>query len=69
MRRGGQIVQAHVVLAEGVHAGDETTQRLQNHVKATIAPYKYPRSVKFDRRAAEDADRKDPALPTAPGGL
>ena len=21
--------------------------RLQNHVKATIAPYKYPRSVKF----------------------
>jgi 2-aminobenzoate-CoA ligase len=35
------------VLAEGV-AGDElTTQRLQDHVKATIAPYKYPRSVKF----------------------
>jgi 2-aminobenzoate-CoA ligase len=43
----GQIVQAHVVLREGV-AGDEAcAKRLQDHVKATIAPYKYPRSVKF----------------------
>jgi 2-aminobenzoate-CoA ligase len=24
-----------------------TAKRLQDHVKATIAPYKYPRSVKF----------------------
>ena len=24
-----------------------TVKRLQDHVKATIAPYKYPRSVKF----------------------
>ena len=43
----GQIVQAHVVLAEGVAPDDATRQRLQDHVKATIAPYKYPRSVKF----------------------
>src|SRR5689334_21008188 len=43
----GQIVEAHVVLREGV-AGDEAcAKRLQDHVKATIAPYKYPRSVKF----------------------
>ena len=29
-------------------AGDEAcAKRLQDHVKATIAPYKYPRSVKF----------------------
>jgi len=43
----GQIVQAHVVLREGV-AGDEACARqLQEHVKAKIAPYKYPRSVKF----------------------
>jgi 2-aminobenzoate-CoA ligase len=43
----GQIVEAHVVLKPGI-AGDETcTRRLQEHVKATIAPYKYPRSVKF----------------------
>jgi 2-aminobenzoate-CoA ligase len=43
----GQIVQAHVVLADGVAADPETAKRLQDHVKATIAPYKYPRSVKF----------------------
>jgi 2-aminobenzoate-CoA ligase len=43
----GQIVQAHVVPADGVAADDETAKRLQDHVKATIAPYKYPRSVKF----------------------
>src|SRR4029434_2551258 len=43
----GQIVQAHVVLADGVDAGAEAAKRLQDHVKATIAPYKYPRSVKF----------------------
>jgi len=43
----GQIVQAHVVLAQGVARSDETAKRLQDHVKATIAPYKYPRSVLF----------------------
>jgi 2-aminobenzoate-CoA ligase len=43
----GQIVQAHVVLADGVPATTGTAKRLQDHVKATIAPYKYPRSVKF----------------------
>ena len=43
----GQIVQAHVVLVEGVAADAETVKRLQDHVKATIAPYKYPRSIKF----------------------
>jgi 2-aminobenzoate-CoA ligase len=43
----GQIVQAHVVLADGITPDDATRLRLQNHVKATIAPYKYPRSVLF----------------------
>jgi 2-aminobenzoate-CoA ligase len=43
----GQIVQAHVVLADGVPPDADTAKRLQDHVKATIAPYKYPRSVKF----------------------
>jgi 2-aminobenzoate-CoA ligase len=43
----GQIVEAHVVLREGI-AGDALMMKvLQDHVKATIAPYKYPRSVKF----------------------
>ena len=43
----GQIVEAHVVLVAGVVADEATIKRLQDHVKALIAPYKYPRSVKF----------------------
>jgi 2-aminobenzoate-CoA ligase len=43
----GQIVQAHVVLADGVEPSDGTVVRLQEHVKSTIAPFKYPRSVVF----------------------
>jgi 2-aminobenzoate-CoA ligase len=43
----GQIVEAYVVLVEDVTPDAETRKRLQDHVKAVIAPYKYPRSVKF----------------------
>lgn len=43
----GFIVQAHVVLADDVPRDQYTINRLQDHVKATIAPYKYPRSVIF----------------------
>lgn len=43
----GSIVQAHVVL-DGNHEPNESmVQSLQDHVKAAIAPYKYPRSVVF----------------------
>ena len=40
-------MEAHVVLKDGVIAGVDEIKALQDHVKATIAPYKYPRSVKF----------------------
>jgi len=40
----GQIVQAHVVLGDGAA---QDAKALQDHVKAAIAPYKYPRSVVF----------------------
>jgi 2-aminobenzoate-CoA ligase len=47
----GEIVEAHVVLAESYNAdttgNDALITTLQDHVKATIAPYKYPRSVVF----------------------
>src|SRR5690606_39162436 len=43
----GQIVEAYVVLAKGAVGDALMIKRLQDHVKATIAPYKYPRSVKF----------------------
>jgi 2-aminobenzoate-CoA ligase len=43
----GVVVKAYVVLADGVPATPETAAELQAHVKQTIAPYKYPRSVEF----------------------
>ncbi|RMD91468.1 MAG: benzoate-CoA ligase family protein [Alphaproteobacteria bacterium] len=43
----GQIVEAHVVLAPGHEQSEAMAKALQEHVKAKIAPYKYPRSVKF----------------------
>ena len=43
----GSIVQAHVVLNAHAAAGDAMTKALQDHVKAVIAPFKYPRSVIF----------------------
>lgn len=43
----GKIIEAHVVLKPGVAASPETARRLQDHVKGTLAPYKYPRSVRF----------------------
>ena len=43
----GTIVEAHVVVAEGHTPGPALIKALQEHVKAAIAPYKYPRSVKF----------------------
>ncbi len=43
----GQIVQAHIVLCAGIAPDEATIRRLQDHVKQIIAPYKYPRSIKF----------------------
>ncbi len=43
----GQIVKAFVVL-RAPHSGDEAmVKALQEFVKATVAPYKYPRAVEF----------------------
>jgi len=43
----GQIVAAYVVLRAGVTGDAACAKRLQDHVKAAIAPYKYPRAVIF----------------------
>ncbi|MGB7258734.1 MAG: benzoate-CoA ligase family protein [Pseudolabrys sp.] len=43
----GQIVAAFVVLKDSVEGDAQRVKILQDHVKATIAPYKYPRTVKF----------------------
>jgi 2-aminobenzoate-CoA ligase len=43
----GQAVKAFVVLAQGLHGDATLVRALQDHVKATIAPYKYPRHIAF----------------------
>lgn len=43
----GQIVKAFVVLRPGRTADDAMVRELQEFVKATIAPYKYPRAIEF----------------------
>ncbi|MTW33370.1 AMP-binding protein [Pseudoduganella danionis] len=43
----GQIVEAHVVLRSGYAAAPELVAQLQEFVKAQIAPYKYPRAIRF----------------------
>ena len=43
----GHIVSAFVVLREGVVADDDLVRRLQDHVKGELAPYKYPRRIRF----------------------
>ena len=48
-KKRGSIVQAHIVLNAGTINNDQLTQDLQNHVKKSIAPYKYPRSIIFTK--------------------
>jgi 2-aminobenzoate-CoA ligase len=43
----GMIVKAYVVLAGGAKGDATLTQALQDHVKQTIAPYKYPRAIEY----------------------
>ena len=43
----GQIVKAFVVLRPGYAPGQALTKELQDFVKRSIAPYKYPRAVEF----------------------
>jgi 2-aminobenzoate-CoA ligase len=43
----GEIVKAFVVLRPGTAADEVTRTALQDHVKAVIAPFKYPRAIEF----------------------
>jgi 2-aminobenzoate-CoA ligase len=43
----GQLVKAFVVLKAHAHGGSDCIVALQEHVKRTIAPYKYPRAIEF----------------------
>ena len=43
----GQLVKAFVVPAQGIEACDSLARELQEYAKSQLAPYKYPRAVKF----------------------
>ena len=43
----GTIVKAYCVLKAGVNGDAALVKALQDHVKATIAPFKYPREIEF----------------------
>jgi 2-aminobenzoate-CoA ligase len=43
----GQVVKAYVVVRDGAASDDDARRALQDYVKATIAPYKYPRLLEF----------------------
>ena len=74
----GTVVKAYVVLRPGHAPGPELTKVLQDHVKAEIAPYNYPRLIEFVealprtqtgklqrfelRRIAQESDAHEEAL-------
>jgi acyl-coenzyme A synthetase/AMP-(fatty) acid ligase len=43
----GMVVKAFVVLREGRQPSDSLAKEIQEHMKRTIAPYKYPRRIEF----------------------
>ena len=65
----GAIVEAHVVLSEGIAATAENAKALQDHVKSIIAPYKYPRSIIFVPSLPKTATGKIQRFLLKPGGL
>lgn len=45
----GSIVQAHIVLNQGITISTNLEMEIQDYVKQKIAPYKYPRSIIFTK--------------------
>jgi 2-aminobenzoate-CoA ligase len=43
----GAIVKAFVILKANISPNDSTTKSIQDHVKAQLAPYKYPRKIEY----------------------
>ncbi len=54
----GEKVKAWVVLHEGYEPTPELAKKLQDFVKATIAPYKYPREVEFIKELPKTSSGK-----------
>ncbi|MBE6551254.1 MAG: acetyl-CoA synthetase [Ruminococcaceae bacterium] len=54
----GQVVKATIVLVNGYTPSDELKKELQDHVKKTTAPYKYPRIIDFVSSLPKTASSK-----------
>lgn len=54
----GTVVCAFVVLREGVGGGTDKAKEIQNYVKQVLAPYKYPRDVRFCEDLPHNASGK-----------
>ena len=54
----GNIVCAFVVLRPGVEGDDVKVKELQSHVKDQIAPYKYPRAIRFTEALPRNTNGK-----------
>ena len=64
----GHIVEAHIVLNAGLVGDNNLQKSLQDHVKALIAPYKYPRSICFCDQLPKTATGKIQRFRLQPGG-
>jgi 2-aminobenzoate-CoA ligase len=49
---------AFVVLRPGIENGPAKAKELQEHVKQTLAPYKYPRDIRFTESLPRNASGK-----------
>jgi 2-aminobenzoate-CoA ligase len=54
----GSIVCAFVVLRDGVAGGTAKAREIQDYVKGQLAPYKYPRDVRFTTSLPRNASGK-----------
>ena len=43
----GMIVKGFIVLRNDIKPSDHLTNDIQNYVKASVAPYKYPRAIEY----------------------
>ncbi len=62
----GEVLEAFVVLRDGVDGTDELEVELQTLVKKKFAAHAYPRTVHFVPQPAEDPQRQGAALPAPP---
>ena len=56
--RGLQRTKACIIVAEGYEQGDALTSELQTYVKSRLAPYKYPRIIKYYKELPKTATGK-----------